>query len=480
MGRVEELLQCVMGLYGAGLERVLETVGAGRRTPPGRRRARRQPAGAPRPAPRRRRHPRAAGARPGAPLPRLARRRRLALGRRRRRRRAPPARGQLRRLPVVGADRQERHRGRDPRWPHPTWSRSRRRAWSSAAPALLQIAPFAARTRTRPPPTPGTPGPRRAARGRWRTSHVGDAETLLVANLDGTLVAYLDRCPVVPARAVARRRSTGTCSPARCGDDVRRAAGRARHVADGGELAAPGAAAAGARGLEGRRPGRRCRMTGLGAQGSAVSAGWPPPRRRRRSARGALRVLRGRHRRAARPRGRPRTTTGCCACAGRATCCSRREGAGGGRYRGVGEDVRRVDDLDARRRAAGTRCGSRSTSCSSSARRRRGRPAARVLPRTGWRHRVAARPARLGRHRRGQPGRSTRSSPTSRRCCCAATTARFIVLPGADRRLLRAGRRGPHARGRGSAAAPEVWQRIGGVLRRARPPRPRVRRSRSA
>ena len=27
MGRVEELLQCVMGLYGAGLERVLETVG---------------------------------------------------------------------------------------------------------------------------------------------------------------------------------------------------------------------------------------------------------------------------------------------------------------------------------------------------------------------------------------------------------------------------------------------------------------------
>ena len=37
-------------------------------------------------------------------------------------------------------------------------------------------------------------------------------------------------------------------------------------------------------------------------------------------------------------------TTGCCACAARATCCWAAR-SGGGRYRGVGEEVRRVDDL---------------------------------------------------------------------------------------------------------------------------------------
>ena len=54
------------------------------------------------------------GARAGAALPRLARGRRLAVRRRRARRRAPAARGQLRRLPVLGAHREERDRGRDP------------------------------------------------------------------------------------------------------------------------------------------------------------------------------------------------------------------------------------------------------------------------------------------------------------------------------------------------------------------------------
>ena len=113
MEQVEELLQCVIGLYGAGLNRILEVVD-----------------------PDLRRtladdeivgsllvlndlHPDDVDTRVQAALDRV----RPYLGSHaggvslsgvdERRRGAPAARRQLRRLPVVGADRQERHRGRD-------------------------------------------------------------------------------------------------------------------------------------------------------------------------------------------------------------------------------------------------------------------------------------------------------------------------------------------------------------------------------
>ena len=66
------------------------------------------------------------------------------------------------------------------------------------------------------------PGPRRAARARWLTCTLA-TRSVLVANLAGTLVAYLDRCPVVPAGGCRAGRSTASCSPAPAGRRTTRA-----------------------------------------------------------------------------------------------------------------------------------------------------------------------------------------------------------------------------------------------------------------
>jgi Fe-S cluster biogenesis protein NfuA/nitrite reductase/ring-hydroxylating ferredoxin subunit len=97
-----------------------------------------------------------------------------------------------------------------------------------AGPALLQIAPF----------TPHDPVPATGADGHWehldldvppRTLRRVDVagEAVLVANLDGTLVAYLDRCPgcLVPLSGGTLAGETLRC-PAGHAYDVRRA-GRA-------------------------------------------------------------------------------------------------------------------------------------------------------------------------------------------------------------------------------------------------------------
>ena len=93
MGRIEELLQCVLSLYGAGLERVLETVGPEqvRRLADDELVGNLLVLGGLHPDDVDTRVQR--GARPGPALPRLARGRSVALRRRRRRRGAPPARG---------------------------------------------------------------------------------------------------------------------------------------------------------------------------------------------------------------------------------------------------------------------------------------------------------------------------------------------------------------------------------------------------
>ena len=163
-------------------------------------------------------------------------------------------------------------------------------------PALLQIqpsAPHAERLGARP--AAGSTSTRRASAHHCAGS-TSAGHACVVANLDGTLVAYLDRCPACrdPAvRGVARRRPADL--PRLChGYDVRLAG--PRRSADGEHLT----------------PCRSCLSTGRGrcrshrraggrmTAGPRQRTGPPPPDGQRpdpaAGGRGALRVLRGRHR----------------------------------------------------------------------------------------------------------------------------------------------------------------------------------------
>ena len=377
-------------------------------------------------------------------------------GRRRERRRPPPARGQLRRLPVVGADRQERDRGRH------AGGRARRRRGGGRGHGRAGAGPGAAPDRAVPPHEPGSaagrwPWTSTCRRARCRASRRGDDE-VVVANLDGTLVAYVDRCPaclVALSDGTPRRRSAHL--RVRPSYDVRH--GRPA-AGDGGAPPDAAAAAARARRVEGRgpAPGASRRMTGLGALRRIAAPGAAlRPRPRSGASSAPSRSTSG--------TGTWRTspTTGCCASAGPATSCSGLRAAGGGRYRGVGEEVRRVEDLgvdeaqwDALRIPVDLVFFFRQTAAST-----------RLLtfyPGPGGATESRARPERLGRHRRGQPGGRLdrgrrRGGPP------APSRRRLLLLPRADRRLLRAGRRGRLA-WTGLGGGSEVWQRIDELLRR--------------
>ena len=105
----------------------------------------------------------------------------------------------------------------------------------SDEPALLQIGRFepqAAERRAGPAWT-STCRP-----GRWLTCTLATRE-VLVANLSGTLVAYLDRCPGLPAGGRRAGRSTASCSPAPAGRRTTRASPAGRSCRGGGEPLRP-------------------------------------------------------------------------------------------------------------------------------------------------------------------------------------------------------------------------------------------------
>ena len=402
-----------------------------------------------------------AGARPGPPLPRLAR------GRRRAARAstsdgvvAPPARGQLRRLPVVGAD-----GARAP---------SRTRSCVAApdvvaveaegmvepdGPALLQIQPFQLARAGRPPSaTPVTAGSTSSStcrRARCRRCTLGDAQTRRrqPRRHPGRLPRPLPGL---------RRRALATASLA---GDVLTCACAARATTSGGP-AAPSTTTGGS--PTGPRC-RSCRSTGAGRSRVPQGAVGMTGPTRCGSARSAG------SRRRSRRRSRSERCEFCAADIGerhghvadvadhRLLCVCRPcyllfapQGAGGGRYRGVGEEVRRVGDLllddarwDALRIPVDLVFFFRQTDADAPA---------RVLPRPRRRDRVASSTCPPGATSAAANPVLDEPSTTSRRCCCAGTTSTLLLLPGADRRLLRAGRRGPAARGPGSAAGPEVWR----------------------
>ena len=264
-------------------------------------------------------------------------------------------------------------------------------------------------------------------------------------------------------QALSRGTLDGVVLTCACGTSYdARLAGRAFWHEGGGALAAAAAAARGG-GVEGRRPRRspvmRSRVTGLGAlrrithQPEAAAGG---------RAGGALRVLRRRHRRAARPRGRPAGPPAAvrvpavlpavrAARLGRRSLPRRRRGGSPRRRPAV--DRRAVGRAEDPRRPG--------LLLPPAGRRR----AADVLPRPGRSHRVPARPGRLGQ----TWPRRTRSLDASRTDVEAVLLRRhddgLLLLPGADRRLLRAGRRGParvdraRRRPRGVAADRRVLRR---------------------
>ena len=128
-----------------------------------------------------------------------------ALQHRRERRRAPPARGQLRRLPVLGAHGEERDRGRDlgggarrGRRRGRGHGRRRSRSCFRSSPSESKVSSSS----TAVDSGVGAPRARRAARDDGPRAARGDAE-VVVANLSGTLVAYVDRCAVC-LQAVSR------------------------------------------------------------------------------------------------------------------------------------------------------------------------------------------------------------------------------------------------------------------------------------
>ncbi len=472
MGRVEELLQCVLGLYGAGLERVLEHASA-------------------RTAVRRLAddevvgnllvlhdlHPDDVdtrvqrGARPGPPLPRLARGRRVALRRRRRRRRAPPARGQLRRLPVVGDDGQERHRGRHPggrtrrgRGRGRGHGRARRRRCSRSS-------RFRAATTTGGDTGLGAPRPRRAARHdgpRARGRCRGRSWPTCPGPWWPTSTAVRRAC-----RRCRAGRSTASCSPAPAGRRTTPASPAAR---------SPMAAS----------PCGRCRccprrvLEGRGPRGGRSSQRDRPrlaaPDRRSRTAPGRAGV-------------EPEERCEFCAVDigerhghvadlqdHRLLCVCRPcyllfgpRGSGGGRYRGVGEDVRRVDDLRVDRRPVGR---------AEDPRRPRlllppdrpadglltfypgpAAPPSPLLDLSAWSRPGRGQPrARRGRARRRGGAAAAARRPASPATWCRSTSATSWSA--------RSGSRGP-----GSAAAPRCGRRSATSSRRSTSgePVPRVR-----
>ena len=198
-------------------------------------------------------------------------------------------------------------------------------------------------------------------------------------------------------------------------------------------------------------------MTGTERSGVGSLRRIAAPRPRRAADRRAMRVLRGRHRRAPRAHRRHRRPPAAVRVPPLLPAL-RAAGAGGGRYRGVGEEVRRVDGPAARRRQLGLAA-------------RPGRP--RLLlppdgrrndllafyPGPGWRHRVRARP----RLRGTTSARPTRCSTTSRRtwrpCCSAATTT---ATPATSCRSTSATSWSAScaARWTGLGGGPEVWREI--------------------
>ncbi len=351
---------------------------------------------------------------------------------------------------------QERHRGRRSWWPPPTSSRWRPRAWSRPGPGAAADPALPSARRARDPLL----GRLAAPRARRVAAHSGPGEPRATPGSPSpTWTApwwptSTGAPPAVPrCRAVRSPADVLTCASCGQGYDARRA-GRA--IDDtGGEPDGPRAAPARARGLEGRRPAGSGRMTGpssgLGSL-RRIAAPKPPPAPQRSAASSARST-------SASGTGTSPTspTTGCSASAGPATSCSRPRARAAAataasvrRYAGSADLL--LDDArwDSLRVPVDLVFFFRQTGR---------RPPAGVLPRARRGDRVGARPARVGRHQRGQPGARRRSSTTSRRCCCAVTTDALLVLPRADRRLLRAGRAWCAASGPGSAAAPRCGAR---------------------
>ena len=301
------------------------------------------------------------------------------------------------------------------------------------------------------------------------------------ANLDGTLVAYLDRCACsCRARsggALARRRpSPAPAAPRRttCGSPgapVRRRTRRWSRCRCCPSAAAWKVAAARTVGV-----GMTARARGLRRLRSRRRMSQPRrPRRRPTSAASSARSTSA----SGTATSPTPPSTGCCACAGPATCCSRREGAGGARFRGVGEDVRRVDDLVLDDAHVGRACGSRSTWCSSSG--------------------TATRTTTLLAFYPG-PGGATESSSTCRlgRPCSTPTRCSPRSMPDVEAVLLRRHDGGFTAHlvpidvcyelvgvvrehcGRVCGGGAEVWQRIAAFFDGARPSRPRGPPARAA
>lgn len=107
-------------------------------------------------------------------------------------------------------------------------------------PALLQIPPFRAHDDPEPEPEPAPAGWAPVDLDVRPRTHIRvevAGESLLVANLDGTLVAYLDRCPACegPLSAGTLDRDALTCAGCARGYDLR-LAGRAL-AGDGAHLA---------------------------------------------------------------------------------------------------------------------------------------------------------------------------------------------------------------------------------------------------
>ena len=220
-----------------------------------------------------------------------------------------------------------------------------------SGPALLQIAAVpSARGAGDHGGRVGAPGPRRAAAHRARPSQVAGETIVVVANLDGTLVAYLDRCPACLAalsEGRARRRRP----------DLRR---RATPTTYGW----PGAPSAG----DGELPWPRCRCcpsmgrgrcrcparwcSAVSGLGSCAGSAHRRSRSRRPSRRSAASSARSTS--ASGTGTSPTSTsTGCCACAGPATCCSRRRAPAAAATGASARTVRRVDGPGARRGALG-------------------------------------------------------------------------------------------------------------------------------
>ena len=306
-------------------------------------------------------------------------------GRRRARRRAPAAGGQLRRLPVLGAHREDRDRGRDPGGRTRRGRRRGRGHGRDRADAAPDRAVRLARPRARPGRRLGAPGPRRAAAhdagARRRRRPPGRREP---RRHPGRLRRPLSRrawrrCP--------RAGWTATGSPARAATPTTYAGPAARWTRR-------------------RHPSRRCRCCPTTAPGRCRCRGRSAHERSRLPAahRGSEAGSRAGRRSAASSArstsasgtGTSRTwpSTGCCASAGPATCCSPRRvpvavaTAGWARTCGGSTDLALSEaQWDALRIPVDLAFFFRQTGADA---------AARVLPRPRRRHRVAAGPGRLG------------------------------------------------------------------------------------